>query len=54
MIIHGQRLDAPGRFHQTFAILGASVIDVPSNGCWRLTLHTQTTTGTVTMLATAR
>jgi hypothetical protein len=53
MIIHGQRLDAPGRFHQTFAALGPSVIDVPSGGCWRVTLHTRTTTGAVTMLATA-
>jgi hypothetical protein len=52
MTIDGQRLDAPGEFHQTFAVLGASVIDVPSKGCWRVTVHTRTTRGQITMLAT--
>jgi hypothetical protein len=50
MEIAGQRLDAPGHFHQSFAALGPSDIDVPSGGCWRLTLHTRTTTASVTLL----
>jgi hypothetical protein len=52
MIIHGQRLDVPGRFRQAFATLGPSVINVPSSGCWHLTLHTRRTTAAVTVLAT--
>jgi hypothetical protein len=50
MNIAGERLDAPGEFHQSFPVLGPSNIDVPSRGCWRLTLHTRTTTATVTLL----
>jgi hypothetical protein len=50
MVIDGERLDAPGRFRQSFAVLGPSIIDVPSRGCWRLTLHTRTTTASVTLL----
>lgn len=52
MAIDGRRLDAPGQFHQSFPTLGPSIIDVPSSGCWRLTVRTHTTTGEVTMLAT--
>lgn len=51
MVIAGRRLDAPGRFRQSFPVLGPSIIDVPSRGCWRLTLHTRTTTASVTMRA---
>jgi hypothetical protein len=51
MEIAGQRLDAPGEFHQSFSVLGPSNIDVPSRGCWRLTLHTRTTTASITLLA---
>lgn len=50
--IDGQRLNSPGTFHQVFAMLGPSIINVPSRGCWHVTLHTRTTTGAVTMLAT--
>jgi hypothetical protein len=52
MVVRGQRLGAPGRFHQTFATLGPSVIDVPSRGCWHPTLNTRTTSAAVTVLAT--
>lgn len=51
MVIDGRRLDAAGRFQQSFSVLGPSDIDVPSRGCWRLTLHTRTTTASVTLLA---
>jgi hypothetical protein len=51
LIVRGRRLDAPGRFHQAFAMLGPSVIDVPSSGCWHLSLHTGTTTAAVTVIA---
>jgi hypothetical protein len=54
MDVDGARLDAPGRFHQSFAALGPSIIDVPSPGCWHVTLRTATTTGKVTLLATRR
>jgi hypothetical protein len=50
MVVAGRRLDAPGRFRQSFPVLGPSIIDVPSRGCWRLTLHTRTTTASVTLL----
>jgi hypothetical protein len=52
LTVDAERLDASGQFHQSFAELGPSIIDVPSSGCWRLTLHTRTTTGAVTLLAT--
>lgn len=50
MEIDGRRLDAAGRFHQSFPVLGPSIIDVPSRGCWRVTLHARTTTASVTLL----
>ncbi len=52
MRVDGSRLDARGEFHQSFPSLGPTIIDIPSTGCWRVTLHTTTTTGKVTVLAT--
>jgi hypothetical protein len=50
LVVHGRRLDGPGRFRQEFAAISyqgqrgapsyASIIDVPKPGCWRLQLST--------------
>jgi hypothetical protein len=50
LVVEGQRLDGPGRFHDTFSAIGyagardapsyASIIVVPEPGCWRLNLST--------------
>jgi hypothetical protein len=50
LVIEGRNLDGPGKFRDTFAAIGyegqegapsyASIIDLPSPGCWRLTLKT--------------
>ena len=50
LIVEGRNMDAPGSFRDTFAAIGydgqegapsyASIIDIPSPGCWRLTLTT--------------
>jgi hypothetical protein len=50
LVVRGQRLDGPGTFRQEFAAVSysgqqgapsyASIVDVPSAGCWRLQLST--------------
>lgn len=50
LLVRGRRLDGPGSFRQEFAAISyegqrgapsyASIIDVPSPGCWRLQLST--------------
>jgi hypothetical protein len=50
LAVRGRRLDAPGSFRQEFAAVSyagqrgapsyASIVDVPSAGCWRLELST--------------
>jgi hypothetical protein len=52
LLVEGRRLDGRGRFEGRFAAIGyagqegapsyASIIDVPKQGCWRLTLTTGT------------
>jgi hypothetical protein len=59
--VAGRRLDGPGRFHDSFTGIGyegsggapayASIIDVPKQGCWRLTLTTGKLTASVDVLA---
>jgi hypothetical protein len=50
LVVEGRNLSGKGRFRETFAAIGyegqdgapsyASIIDLPSEGCWRLTLTT--------------
>ena len=50
LTVEGRNMDAPGTFRDTFAAISyegqegapsyASIIDLPSPGCWRLTLTT--------------
>ena len=52
LVVRGRRLDRPGSFEQEFAAVAyngqqgapsyASIVDVPSAGCWRLRLSTGT------------
>lgn len=52
LVVEGRRLDGRGRFEDRFAAIGyagqkgapsyASIVDVPTPGCWRLTLTTGT------------
>lgn len=60
MRVHGDRLDSPGSFSQQLSPTASnarqypSIIDVPTAGCWRLTLMADTTTGHVTITAVPR
>jgi hypothetical protein len=58
--LRGKRLDGAGSFVETWSPAGRtrtgptqypSIVDVPAPGCWRLTLTTSTTVGSVTVLA---
>jgi hypothetical protein len=53
--VQGTRLDASGSFSQELSPAGAaqfpSIINVPTRGCWRLTLRAGKVTGHVTLLA---
>jgi hypothetical protein len=50
LVVEGHRLDGPGTFRDRFGAIGysgqrgapsyASIIDVPEQGCWRLSLST--------------
>ena len=61
LVIEGQNMDAPGTFRDTFAAISyegqegapsyASIIDLPSPGCWRLTLRTGQLTAHVDLQA---
>jgi hypothetical protein len=64
LVVTGRRIGSPARtFRQTFyraygggsdprgSIVFPSAIDPPTVGCWRLTLRSGNTTGTLTMLA---
>jgi hypothetical protein len=63
LVVRGRRLDQPGSFTQQFAAISyagqrgapsyASIVDVPSPGCWRLRLETGTLRATVELLAVA-
>ncbi|MGZ4359464.1 MAG: hypothetical protein ACXVY8_01840 [Gaiellaceae bacterium] len=55
--VQGKRLDGPGAFSQQLGSAASSptqfpsIIDVPTPGCWRLTLKTDKTAGQVAVLA---
>ena len=60
--MEGHNLDGPGTFHETFAAISyegqkgapsfASIVELPTPGCWRLTLWTTgDLRGTVDVLA---
>jgi hypothetical protein len=58
--IRGRRLDAPGSFHQHLSPLSgrvgtafASIVDVPSAGCWVLHVRAGATSGSLTFQAVA-
>lgn len=63
LVVRGRRLDQPGTFTQQFAAISyagqrgapsyASIVDVPSPGCWRLRLESGTLRATVELLAVA-
>jgi hypothetical protein len=54
LTIHGQRLDAPGSFSDTYRGFGdyPSYVKVPTPGCWRVTVTTGRITGRVVFSAT--
>jgi hypothetical protein len=54
LTIHGQRLDAPGSFSDTYRGFGdyPSYVKVPAPGCWRVTVTTGRVTGRVVFSAT--
>jgi hypothetical protein len=54
LTIHGQRLHAPGRFSGTYTGFGdyPSYVNVPTPGCWRVTITTGHVTGRVVFSAT--
>jgi hypothetical protein len=54
LTIHGQRLDAPGTFSGTYTGFGdyPSYVNVPTPGCWRVTITTGHVTGRVVFSAT--
>jgi hypothetical protein len=53
--VRGNKLDGSGTFSEQFSAVGGgqfpSIIDVPTRGCWRLTLTAGTTVARVTVLA---
>jgi hypothetical protein len=55
--LQGDRLDAAGSFSQQLSPTASnarqfpSIVNVPTSGCWRLTLTAGTTTGHVTVIA---
>jgi hypothetical protein len=59
--VTGDRLDAPGTFVRSFRSVGgiaggdyvyyASIVDIPSAGCWRLTIGSPGTRGRFAVLA---
>jgi hypothetical protein len=55
--VQGDRLDGAGSFSQQLSPTASnatqfpSIVNVPTAGCWRLTLTTGTTTGHVTVIA---
>jgi hypothetical protein len=61
LVVRGERLDGPGSFRQEFAAISysgqngapsyASIVDVPSAGCWRLRLSTGTLRASVVVQA---
>ena len=50
LVLRGRRLGRPGRFVQRLAV-GPSIVNVPSPGCWRLTLRVGRVTTRLTVLA---
>jgi hypothetical protein len=50
LVVRGTRLGRPGRFVRTLAV-GPSIVNVPSPGCWRLTLRAGGVTTRLTVLA---
>lgn len=64
LTVTGGRMDGPGKFQDEFSGVGyegqagapsyASIIEVPTPGCWRLTLKSGSVTATVDMLAVRR
>ncbi|MGC9974946.1 MAG: hypothetical protein ABSC36_06125 [Gaiellaceae bacterium] len=55
MRVKGRRLDGKGSFSDILAGKGQfpSIIDIPTPGCWQLTLKGAGATGSVTMIAVA-
>ncbi len=61
LVVRARRLDGPGRWHDSFAAIGyagqngvpsyASIIALPTPGCWRLTFTTGQLHATVDMRA---
>jgi hypothetical protein len=61
LVVRGRRVGGRGRFRQSFGAIGyegqdgapsfASIIDVPTRGCWRLSLSTGGLRGAVTVRA---
>jgi hypothetical protein len=54
LTIRGQRLDAPGSFQHREAATGPgfpSIAEIPTEGCWRLTLQTGKLRGTIVVRA---
>ena len=61
LVIEGRNLDGPGRWRDTFSAIGysgqggapsyASILDLPTPGCWRLRLSTGELRATVDVLA---
>lgn len=53
--IRGRRLDAPGSFHTRFANRGTydfpSYVEIPTPGCWRVTVGAGGATGSVVFAA---
>jgi hypothetical protein len=50
LVVRGTRLGRPGRFVRTLAV-GPSIVNVPSPGCWRLTLKAGGVATRLTVLA---
>lgn len=54
LTMRGQRLDAPGSFSATYNGYGdyPSYVNVPTSGCWRVTVTTGRVTGRIVFSAT--
>ncbi len=61
LTVAGDRLDAPGAFHESFGAVGvsgarewgyyASIVNIPTAGCWRLTVLSPAKRGRFAVLA---
>jgi hypothetical protein len=57
LLLHGKKLDGSGSFSQQLSSVAGSrrqfpsIVEVPTPGCWRLTLKAGKTTGRVVVLA---